>query len=501
MRERMKKIKELLEKKKNEKKTDEEFFEENKIYFSELEVKNYSELEKLIKDYDKDNPEEEKERYKNNLKIEQINTDFNYKGEFKKFNNLNIEKKSENSEIHIWKTPNIFENLQKSNNENKYNYIPNLQEYINNKIKAYEIKSLNNQEIPSSKKIKYNDESELIESSNISNITCEKIQKNKICEEDKYFEIGIPKDEIKKRKINKILSNLSEQDKNNYQKVEEIINYIQNKDKNELILDCIFCIDCNQSFKAEQREEHIHHSFIQIENEINDIDIYNDLENIDYNFCLNKLYQYLKKEQKKILKYRNNKLIKYYGKLLFSLYEIITNNYSIEDLNSSIFQINDDYNNEIKSETFNQYFKDYFLFFSQKISILSFLKRKKIEELLIDLEDENNDLRTDSFENEEEEKNNLENDKNKKKEEKSNLEDIIYPKINEKFDNIKINFENFTIEESKKFFFELGLDIKLKYGMEASIAALYSKAKEENIQPIEYENYIMKELNISNNKN
>lgn len=499
MRERMKKIKELLEKKKNEKKTDEEFFEENKEFFVELEVKDYSELEKLVKDYDKGNLEDEKEGYKNNLKIGHINDDLNYKGEIKKFNNLNIEQNSKKNNILIAKTPNTFEILQKINNENEYDYIPNLKEYFKKKIKEYKIINLNEEYIPSSKKSKFNDESELIESSNINNITYEQIKKIKVCEEAKYTESGIPLDEYKRIKIKKLLSNFSEQDKNNYNKVEEIINDIKSKNKNEFILNFIFCINCNQCFKADQNEKHTSHSFIQIENDNKDID--NELNNLDYNACLDKLYEDLKKDQKKILKIGEYNLIKYYGKLIFSLYEIITNNYSIEELNSSIIQIIDDYENEIKLEAFGQYFKDYFLYFSQRISIIAYLKKKKIEELLMDLEEENNDLETEAFEDEEDDKNNLENVKNKKEEDNSNLYDITTPKVSQKFDKFKINFENFTEEERKKYFLELGLKIKIKYAKNSSIAVLYSKAKEENIKPIDFGNYILKELNVNNSQN
>ena len=201
MKERMRKVKEFL-KKKEKSKSNEEFFEENKKYFIEqYEVKNYSELEKLINKYDKENPEEfekeEKEKFKKNLSIEHIkNNDINIIHEKKKFNNLKIEINSENNNIHITKTNNTFENLQKCEKEKEYNYIPDFKEYINNKIKIYEIKSVDNEEFPNIKKVKYNNENELFESSNIINILYKKISKNMICQEDNYYEIGLPIEEI-----------------------------------------------------------------------------------------------------------------------------------------------------------------------------------------------------------------------------------------------------------------------------------------------------------------
>ena len=501
MRERMRKIKELL-KKKEESKSNEEFFEENKKIFEQLELKNYSELENFMNKYDKENPEEaekeEKEKYKKNLSIEHIkNNDLNFIPEKKKFNNLQIELNSENNNIHITKTENTFENLQKCEKEKEYNYIPDFKEYINNKTKIYEIKSLDREEFPNTKKIKYNNENELIESSNINNITYEKISKNKICQENNYTENGLTIEELRKRKIKKMVDNMSEEDRNNYGKVEQIFNAIKDKDKNESILDEKFCINCNLSFKEEQSGGHAGHTIIQIDNYNKDID--NDLDNLDYNDCLNKLYENLKKDQNKILKKRKNKIIIYYDKIIFTLYEIITNNNSIEDLNLSIIKINEDFNNE--KDKFNQYFKDYFLFYSQIIKKLAYLKEKKMEQLLIELEEENNDLETDTFEDEDNENKNLDEQKTMNKEETNSNEEIIYPKISENFNKIKINFDQFSEQDKKEYFLNLGLDMKLKYGKKDSIASLYSRAKEQNIEPSDYESFLMKELNIDNTQN
>ena len=98
---------------------------------------------------------------------------------------------------------------------------------------------------------------------------------------------------------------------------------------------------------------------------------------MNYNKCLEKLYEKLKKDQKLLLKSKKNKLITYYGKIIFSLYDIISNNFSIELLNSSIITINKDYNNEKELKIFDHFFMDYFLIYIEKILKLACSKRKK----------------------------------------------------------------------------------------------------------------------------
>ena len=292
---------------------------------------------------------------------------------------------------------------------------------------------------------------------------------------------------------------MSEENRNNYEKVGQIFNGYKDKDKNESILDENLCINCNISFKNGQPELHKGHNIIKIENYNKDIE--NELNNLDYNDCLNKLYENLKKDQNKILKKGKNKIIIYYGKIIFSLYEIITNNNSIEDLNLSIIKIMEDFNNEKELNKFNQYFKDYFSFYIQKIIKLSYFKEKKIEQLIIELEDEYNDLESDTIEDEDNENKNLDSQKKLNKEETNSDEDIIHPKISENFNKIKINFDKFSEKEKKEYFMSLGLDLKLKYGKKDSITVLYSRAKEENIEPFDYEKFLMKELNVDNTQN
>ena len=161
---------------------------------------------------------------------------------------------------------------------------------------------------------------------------------------------------------------------------------INNKNNNEIFNELLkknYCIDCNKNFNNENKEEcllHSEHNYIYIEKNIfNDIDeeLNIDINELDYNDSLNKIYNHLKKEQNKILKQGNNILIKFYADLLFHLYEIIVNNNSIEDLNESIIKIYDLYKDNIESkneEIINGYFKNYFLLYVQKIT----MKKSKI---------------------------------------------------------------------------------------------------------------------------
>ena len=500
MRERMRKLKDFIKANKRVSKSNEEFFEEHKKYFAEYNVKNYTELEKLIKNYDKENPEEvDKEKYKKNLKVEHIkDNDLIIKSEKKAFNNLNMILSSgiSNNNIYIKNTNNYFINLKTCKKERECSYNSNKKEYINNKIKSYEIKTVNNEEFIGIKKIKYNNESELIKESNICCINYKLISKNIICPEGNITENGISSDEFKKRKIKKFLQNLSVQNKQKYEKVKKIIDEINNKIKNVSFLDNIFCIKCNKWFKKEYEESHFTHSTLQIENYNKEFD--SEINNINYNSSLNKIYDNLKKDQKKLLKSRNHKLIIYYEKLLFSLYEIIINNNSIEELISSIIIIND-YLKEIELKTFIQFFKDYFSFYIYNISKITYLKVKKIEKFMADLEDENNNLDIIIYNDKYNNNNHINKEKvNKLEDSKDNCNIIAPDKMSKNIENININFNKFDEEEKKKYFLQLGYDIKFKYNNTQSIIELYYKAKEQNINPINYDEFIVRELNSSN---
>ena len=386
-----------------------------------------------------------------------------------------------------------------------------MKKYISEKIKVYEINKNSNENedlfFIKNKKIKYDDNTELKISSNINDILLKKKEKNILSKGDEYTENGIPIKELIDSKIKKLLSKLSEDDKNNYEKVEQIMQNINNKNNNELFNELSkinYCIDCNQNFNNENKDEcllHSEHNFIHIEKNIfNDIDeeLNIDINELDYNDSLNKIYNHLKKEQNKILSQGNNIIINFYADLLFHLYEIIVNNNSIEELNETIIKINDLYKDNIESkneEIINNYFKNYFLLYVQRITKLSYLKLKKIEKLMADLIEINNEIYKndeanifDDNDSDGENKNNyyFNSFKVKRNDIDKNLDEINFNNTNKQLEN----------EENKKYFLRLGLDIKFKYGKINSISELYNKAKENEIEPNNYEEFIKKELNI-----
>ena len=520
MRERMMKLKKFLKDKNDLSKTDEEFFEKYKHFFAEYGVKNYQELLKLINNYDKENPEElEKElvqKYKNSLKIDkQLSKDgkngFSILPQIEKFKNLEISEINNENKGYFNGCKIFKKKLEKCNKINEFNLIPDMEKYMKEKIKSYEI---NNQSenicYIKNKKLKYNPETELIISSNNINITIERSNNNILSKGEDYTENGIPINELIDSKIKKILGRLSENDKLNYEKVEQIVNDMNNNKNKELNNDLLknnFCLDCHQSFKNDNNEEcslHKEHNFLCIPNNLaSDIDeeLNININELDYNDSLNKIYIYLKKEQNKVLNYRKNIIIIFYADLLFHLYEIIVNNNSIEDLNESIIKINELYKTNIESKEereINLYFKNYFLFFVQRITKLSYYKLKKIEKLMADLQDINNinkDVETDIF------------DDNSDAETQNYFFNSFKVKMNENdkcFDNDEINLNNtnkqLENEGNKKYFLRLGLDLKFKYGKTESISELYNKAEENHIQPKFYEEFIRNELKIFDKK-
>ena len=520
MRERMMKLKKFLKDKNDLSKTDEEFFEKYKHFFAEYGVKNYQELLKLINNYDKENPEElEKElvqKYKNSLKIDkQLSKDgkngFSIFPQIEKFKNLEISEINNENKGYFNGCKIFKKKLEKCNKINEFNLIPDMEKYMKEKIKSYEI---NNQSenicFIKNKKLKYNPETELIISSNNINITIERSNNNILSKGEDYTENGIPINELIDSKIKKMLGILSENDKLNYEKVEQIVNDMNNNKNKELNNDLLknnFCLDCHQSFKNDNNEEcslHKEHNFLCIPNNLaSDIDeeLNININELDYNDSLNKIYIYLKKEQNKVLNYRKNIIIIFYADLLFHLYEIIVNNNSIEDLNESIIKINELYKTNIESKEereINLYFKNYFLFFVQRITKLSYYKLKKIEKLMADLLDINNinkDVETDIF------------DDNSDTETQNYFFNSFKVKMNENdkcFDNDEINLNNtnkqLENEGNKKYFLRLGLDLKFKYGKTESISELYNKAEENHIQPKFYEEFIRNELKIFDKK-
>ena len=519
MRERMRKIKQFINNRKYNGKINEEFYENNKSFFEGLGIKSYDELLRLMNNYDKENEDYEKdyiEKYKKNLKIEKQKFQ---EGEENGFSILSPIQKFENVEISELSNNNIFypknkkfkNKLQKCNEINDIEIIPDMKKYFQEKTKTYEINKISNENNDKNeeiffirnKKIKYNDDTELKISSNINDIFLEKKEKNILSKGDSYTENGIPIQDLLDSKIKKMFSKFSENDKINYEKVEQLMQNINNN--NETFNDLLkknYCIDCNQDFNNENKEEcllHNEHNFIQIEKNIfNDIDeeLNININELDYNDSLNKIYTHLKKEQNKILK-NGNCVINFYADLLFYLYEIIVNNNSIEDLNESIIKINDLYQENIalkNDEIINHFFKKYFLFYVQKITKLSYFKLKKIEKLMADLLDVNEINKNDetnifdeSNDSDTENQNNFFGSfKVKRNEHEINLNEININNTNKQLEN----------EENKKYFLRLGLDIKFKFGKMESISDLYNKAKEKGIEPKFYEEFIKKELNV-----
>ena len=255
-RERMRKLKQFLKEKKDNTKTNEEFFEINKEFFFQNGVKSYDELLKLIHNFDKENIEEIEreilEKYKKNLKIEK----------------QSFEEGKEGFSI----LPNI-ENIKKNSfGENN----------IINEPKNYSF----------NENIKYNIRTEL-------QILANKENKNILAKGENYSENGIPINELLDSKTKKILGRLSENDKINYQKVEQIIKDLnENKDKsyNDLIKKN-FCVDCDKSFDNDNEEQcslHKEHNIIQIDKGIID-DLDEELKikinELDYNASLKKIYE------------------------------------------------------------------------------------------------------------------------------------------------------------------------------------------------------------------
>ena len=242
IRERMRKLKQFIREKKDLSKTNEEFFEEYKqFFFDEYQVKTFAELQKFIANYDKENPDElekeELERYKKSLVIEHLsNNEVKIFPEIKRFDNVASNKENN---LHINNSKNYFKILTECTNTNEINFIPNIKKYINNKSKTYSIKSLDNDRIKGIKKIKYDNKTELIESPNIISFTYEKTPKQLVLQGENFYKSGIPLEEVRNRKIIKMLGNLSDEDKDNYQKVEAIIRDIKNKDNDKEIFDVI----------------------------------------------------------------------------------------------------------------------------------------------------------------------------------------------------------------------------------------------------------------------
>ena len=415
-------LKKYIKANRNKYKSNEEFFENNKAYFENNKLKEYSELIKIVNEIEREEREEkemkekimkEKEKKEKDKKLKEIKDKKEKEKKIINANNFSIKSNKEkklsidNLEklSYLSKIPKKFENskLKQETNLNNinipkrnkytlvlkncmkindYNFIANKKEYLHNKIKVYTIEN-NSNEITGVKKLKYIG-NELVKESNIININYVRYKVKK----ENLVENGLSLDElrIKKIKIKKIP---------NHEKVKKIIKKtekgnIMKKIINEknIPLNYMFCINCNECFRNEI-SNHNEHFLFKIEDFKNE-------DELDYNERLNIIYNNLKKIQKKIIDNGNKKLIKYYGKLLFCLYEIISNNNSYEELILSIININDNYVNEFKSGTFKGVFIDLFLLFCQKISIITYLKSNELNvNEIIDEKDECDELEND----------------------------------------------------------------------------------------------------------
>ena len=283
MRERMRKLKQFLRDKRDHTKTNEEFFENNKEFFAQYGVKNYDELLKLIHNYDKENPEEIEneliQKYRKNLKIEKQLYEEGKNGFSiipkleKNFTNLEPSLTPFSEKIHFSKNHKKFKNMKKCDKVIEFNIYPDMEKYILNKISSYEENILTNENMNyfPNKKIKYNPETELEIISNNENIFLEKKSKNILSKGESYMENGIPIKELLDSKKRKFLGKLSEKDRINLEKVEQIVKDLNDNKNNHFGQDLIkknFCIDCNKSFNNDNKEQcslHTDHNFIQIE--------------------------------------------------------------------------------------------------------------------------------------------------------------------------------------------------------------------------------------------
>ena len=447
IRQRYNYLKKFLKSHKNQYKSNEEFYEKNKTYLENSKIKSFEEFTNLLDEIEKEEKEEkekeekerkereekekkekeekekkekeEKERKERQEKLkerkqENINNfTINKSNIIKEYNIEHINeinsiskiiKKYKNSVlVSLTEIPDLCyekinyfleEELNECSKINEENIIHTKDEHFKNKIKSYTVGYENKEEIAGIKKIKYN-ENELRESLSEVNITFEK-KKSRIEAES---ENGLPINELRlsKRTISRNISDservnkiMEEMGNNNI--INKIIKY------KKITENDLFCINCYEFLNPNEVDGHSEHIVLKI------IDFKNDDDELDYDGRLNIIYENLKNIEKKIIKSGNINLMKYYGKLLYSLYDIIINNNSVEELYSSIININEKFMEEDESGTFEGYFRDLFLLFCQKICQLTFLKIKELSYTEIDELDEGNNS---DFNELEEDDNNL----------------------------------------------------------------------------------------------
>ena len=387
----------------------------------------------------------------NNFHIEHMNELVNY-GQTKIFGKF-LKTETVVSDLAMTKNRKYL-NLENCSEINGLYYICDKNEIMKNKIKSYRREYFNKDEngfIANNKK-KYSD-SEIKISLNEIEINIEKNKKRKIY---KTSENGIPISEVR---LGRKISNIS-----NIEKAKHLINCIQKENIIDQLIkertiptNYYFCINCYECYSSNDIINHKSHFILKI-------DYFKDIEEeLDYNEKLQNFYEILRKEQNKILKNASINLINYYKQLLLSLYEIIINENSYEELYSSIINIIENYYKEKKLKTFSDDLELLFFIFCQKIALLAYLKAKEIS---INESDNASDLSLDEL----------------------SEENILN----------KNNFDELNDEDKKKYFFELGFSLKNKNDKNISINDLYNRAKEENISCNDYKIFFDKEFNTQN---
>lgn len=306
----------------------------------------------------------------------------------------------------------------------------------------------------------------------------------------------------------------------------------------------VLCTNCYECVKYEDMDSHSEKCVIKIK-EFQD----NKYED-DYNTQLYKLYQSLKNKENSIKKSNNPDLISFFNNLLAQTYSVVINNNSIEELNTSVSNILSSFKDYDQKHTFTQNYKVYFSITYQRISQLIY---KKLNAMQYTLEENDDDYDEDDFDFEKQPENieHINYMKNQlsdlqTKTQKANDQLIEWKKqakilennlkkpnnkiqqkindinsdINSRSDNndvmslltaqisdlpdynnhgVDINFDDFNDEDKKKYFINLALEYKFKfpekYNTENALADMYEKAKYLNINPNNYNEFILNEFN------
>ena len=313
----------------------------------------------------------------------------------------------------------------------------------------------------------------------------------------------------------------------------------------------VLCINCYECIKYEDMDLHSQKCVIKLDG------FKDNAYDEDYNTRIFKLHESLKSKKNEIENNKDKNLVNFYNRIVKIVYQILINNNSIEELDSSISEINKMITNDIEKGNFTQNYKFYFLLFCQRISQLVYMKLKDMEKLMISINHNSSKDSIDSLEEEEYNLNNkLEDDQHIKymKEQLTSIEDKtnkakqelkqwkkeakllentlrrpqvqrneqlsdIASDINSKNENYDIlttftgqmsdfgdenindeDFDNFSEDDQKKYFLSIGLGIKFKYSEQieedVSIADLFEKAKNKGIKPQNYHDFLIRELNI-----